>query len=111
VIGSVLLVLISLLFALNLVLLVFYIRKIKSILKGNRRIHAVGIGGLVSGLLGIGCAACGSVVLTSILSSIGASGLLLLLPLHGSEFGILGVLLLCMSIYVLVRRIQQPLVC
>ena len=109
--GEVLLIIIALLFALNLTLLVFYIRKVKSVLKGNHHIHAVGIGGLVSGLLGIGCAACGSIVLSAILSAVGASGLLLLLPLHGSEFGILGVMLLVFSITVLVRKINQPLVC
>lgn len=110
-IGSILLIVIAILFALNLTLLVFYIRKIKSLLKGSKRIHAVGIGGLVSGLLGIGCAACGSIVLTAILSSIGASGLLILLPFHGSEFGLLGVALLAFSIYELIKRINEPLVC
>ena len=109
--GSILLIIIAILFALNLTLLVFYIRKVKSILKGSKRIHAVSIGGLVSGLLGIGCAACGSIVLTAVLSSIGASGLLVLLPLHGSEFGFLGAVLLSFSIYELVKRISEPIVC
>ncbi len=109
--GSVLLILISLLFAINFAFLIYYIRRVKKILKGSKRIQAVGIGGLVSGLLGIGCAACGSIVLTAILSSIGASGLLLILPLHGSEFGILGILLLGFSIFMLARKIKEPLVC
>ena len=111
ILGSLLLFVISVLFALNLTLLIFYIRKVKSIMKGSKRIHAVGIGGLISGLLGIGCAACGSIVLTAVLSSIGASGLLILLPLHGSEFGFLGVALLAFSIYELVKRISAPVVC
>ncbi len=109
--GSILLVFISFLFAINLAFLVYYVRRVKSILKGSKRIQAVGMGGLVSGLLGIGCAACGSIVLTAVLSSIGASGLLLLLPLHGSEFGLLGIFLLGFSIAMLARKIKEPLVC
>lgn len=109
--GSVLLILISLLFSVNLAFLVYYIRKVKKVLKGSKRIQAVGIGGLVSGLLGIGCAACGSIVLTAILASVGAPGLILLLPLHGGEFGILGIVLLLFSILMLSRKIKEPLVC
>ena len=59
----------------------------------------------------MGCAACGSVILTAFLGTIGAGGLLLLLPFHGAEFGIIGLLLLCASIRYLIKKIAEPLVC
>ena len=58
----------------------------------------------------MGCAACGSFLLTS-LTLAGASGVLTLLPLGGSEFGIIGAVLLALAIYMTAKKIQDPLVC
>lgn len=55
--------------------------------------------GVVLGTLGAGCAACGSVVLAGVLSLVGATGLLTLLPLDGLEFSLLALLALLLSIY------------
>jgi hypothetical protein len=84
----------------------------------NRRIVDVkeaGIGtgflGITSGVLGMGCAACGSFLLTSVLSLFGVSWLLSYLPLAGEEFGIVGVLLIAISIYLTAKKIQNPAVC
>jgi hypothetical protein len=41
----------------------------------------------------------------------GAGGLLALLPFHGAEFGVLGVILLGFSMQQLAKRINDPLVC
>lgn len=57
------------------------------------------IGGIGLGLLGAGCAACGSAVLAGLLSIAGASGLLLALPLDGLEFSALAMLALLLSLY------------
>lgn len=57
------------------------------------------IGGIGLGLLGAGCAACGSAVLAGLLSIAGASGLLLALPLDGLEFSSLAMLALLLSLY------------
>lgn len=72
---------------------------------------ATGFLGITSGIIGVGCAACGSFLLTSILSFIGAGSLLVLLPLHGSEFGILGMLLLIFAVFRTAKQIENPLVC
>lgn len=55
--------------------------------------------GVVLGMAGAGCAACGSAVLIGILSLFGASGAVLLLPLGGLEISILAVVALLLSTY------------
>jgi len=45
------------------------------------------------------------------LSLVGASGALAFLPLGGSEFGIIGVILLVVSIYIMSKQITNPAVC
>lgn len=47
----------------------------------------------------------------SILSLFGASWILSFLPLGGGEFGILGVILLTVSLYMTAKQIQNPAVC
>ncbi len=72
---------------------------------------AASVGGMVSGVFGIGCAACGSFVLMNIFAAIGLSGGIALLPLHGGEFGILSVALLGTSLVLVAKRIGSPQVC
>ena len=72
---------------------------------------AAGIGGLVSGVFGIGCAACGTFILTPLLALFGATGLFSLLPFGGEEFGFIGVGLLVYSIYAVTKKINSPMVC
>jgi hypothetical protein len=103
-------VVIAALFGVNMTLLVFYIRR-RQEASNNTKMHISSLGGLVSGIFGIGCAACGSVILTAILGLFGASGLLLLLPFHGAEFGVIGIILLSLSIRYLVKHINDPIVC
>ncbi len=67
--------------------------------------------GIVSSMLGIGCASCGSVILTSLIGLGSAAAVLTVLPLHGQEFGILGIGLLLFANIWLVRKIEQPIVC
>lgn len=104
-------VLIALLFGINIALFTFYIRKQRSIGGDAQPVLTAGVGGLVSGFLGIGCAACGTFILTTLLSVFGATAILAYLPLGGGEFGILGVALLSYSVYALVQKIKAPNVC
>jgi len=104
------LVLIAVLFGINIALLTFYIRRRQEASLGKRA-QLASIGGIVSASLGIGCAACGSVIITSVLALFGATSLLTLLPFHGQEFGFLGLILLLFSIHYLMKRINDPLVC
>lgn len=100
---------IALLFGVNLAMVVYFLRRKISEVKQTG--ITTGFLGVASGVLGVGCAACGSFLLTSGLSLIGASGILAFLPLAGAEFGILGVVLLSISIYLTAKQIQNPAVC
>jgi len=104
-------ILTSILFGINIALLVYYIKKVQGGVKSVFSGGATSIGGLFSGLLGIGCAACGTFIATSILSLFGAGALFGLLPLGGEEFGILAVFLLGYSVYRILKKINSPLVC
>jgi hypothetical protein len=55
--------------------------------------------GVFLGLLGAGCAACGSAILVGVLSLVGAAGLATALPLEGLEFSGLAVVALLLSTY------------
>lgn len=100
---------IALLFGVYLAMSLYFLRR------RIREVGQVGIAagflGATSGVLGIGCAACGSFLLTNVLSLVGASGALAFLPFGGSEFGIIGVLLLVFSIYLVAKQIENPAVC
>ncbi len=100
---------IALLFGVNLSMLVYLLRRKKAEVKKSGM--ATGFLGIGSGALGVGCAACGSFLLTSVLSLFGASSMLAFLPLAGGEFGILGVTLLSVSVYLAAGQIQNPAVC
>ena len=100
---------IAILFGINIVLFIHYVRTKKT---GVTKINSVaGVGGLVSGIFGIGCAACGSFILTWILGLIGAAGLISFLPLGGEEFGIIGVILLILSIRMITKKLTEPQTC
>lgn len=103
-------IIVSLLLGVNIALLTFYIRR-RQIGSKNYAGNTAGFLGAVAGAFGVGCAACGSIILTTVLASLGAGGLLLLLPFHGTEFGVLGIILLVFSVHQLAKRIDDPLVC
>lgn len=100
---------IAILFGINAAMIVHLVRRSRASI-GREGILAGG-GGITSGVLGIGCAACGSFLLTAILSSFGAAGALALLPLRGSEFGILSAALLFVSLLFISKKIAEPLLC
>ncbi len=100
---------ISILFGIYVAMAAYYFSRRTSVVQSGGA--ALGAGGMISGILGIGCAACGSVIATGTLSFLGASGAVALLPLRGGEFGLLGVVLLAASIVALAKKINDPLVC
>ncbi len=100
---------IALLVGINTALATYQIRRQKQNL--SRSGTAASSLGVLSGVFGIGCAACNSLVLVSVLGMVGAAGIVPLLPLKGGEFGIIGVLLLATATYMLARQIAKPLVC
>ncbi len=101
-------IVIAILFGIYIAMLTYFLkRRIKA---GGQGGVATGFFGIASGVLGIGCAACGSFLLTSF-SIVGVSGVLAFLPLGGSEFGIIGVILLAVAVYMTAKQIVSPLVC
>lgn len=100
---------IAILFGLNIAMVAYFLKRTRTLLAGKDM--AAGFGGIASGALGIGCAACGSFILSTTLSLFGAAGALALLPLQGGEFGILSVVLLLVSLSLISTKIAAPLIC
>ena len=96
---------VSVLFSINIILIVYILRRRFAGLDGKTFAAVFGGGG--AGVLSAGCAVCGSFALSAILSVFGAGGALALLPLRGGEFGILSVALLSASIYMIARKIAD----
>jgi hypothetical protein len=82
----------------NLAMVAYHVRE-HGLSAGGSGGSAGSAAGVVLGALGAGCAACGSAVLAGVLSLVGASGLVLLLPLDGAEFAILASVALVLSMY------------
>ncbi len=100
-------VLVSFLFAINTSFLVFYLLRSARISKST----GLGISGFILGLIGIGCATCGSVILTALFGIGATAGFIRYLPLKGQEFGIISIVILSFSIHLLAKEIKDPLVC
>lgn len=93
--GGIALLAVAVLSGINIALVVYHIREHNLSASGS----GGSIVGITLGLLGAGCAACGSAILLGVLSLFGASGLLLVLPLHGLELSMLAVVALLLSMY------------
>ena len=100
-------ILVSLLFAINFSFFVYFFLRAARFSKET----GIGTSGFIFGIIGIGCATCGSVILSSILGIGATAGFIGILPLKGQEFGILSIILLSISIYLLSKKIKDPLVC
>ncbi|WP_227357418.1 hypothetical protein [Haladaptatus salinisoli] len=83
------------LFGINFSMVVYYFREHSANLQSGTS-SAVGV---IFGTLGAGCAACGSVVLTGLLSFVGATSVLTLLPFDGLSFSAFALVVFLLSIY------------
>lgn len=92
---TVVLVATGVLVGINLAMVTYHVREHRVSLRGG----SGGVGGVVLGTLGGGCAACGSAVLAGLVSTAGASGVLVALPLDGLEFALLAIVTLVVSSY------------
>jgi hypothetical protein len=88
-------------------LLAYYIRQTAK-LQQSMGMSAVGV---ATSLLGVGCASCGSVVLTSLIGFGATTAVLGFLPFRGQEFGFLGIGILLFAINFTMKKINDPLVC
>ncbi|MHB1293001.1 MAG: hypothetical protein ACYCY5_12560 [Sulfuricella sp.] len=100
---------IPVLFGVDIAMIVYFLRQKRARLPRGE--IAAGVGGAASGAVAAGCAACGSFLLATMLSFLGASGALALLPLKGGELGVLSIALLLLSIFLIARKIVAPVVC
>ena len=67
--------------------------------------------GLFTAFLGVGCAACGTALLSVILGFFGFSTMLNVLPYQGQEIGYVGLIFLCFATYFLAKKVTAPNVC
>lgn len=95
---------ISILFAVNAVLLIYFftIQRELGLQSGG-----TGVIGAFGGMIGVGCASCGSVIF----SFLGLSAAAAILPFQGKEFIVLGIFLLSWSIVGVSVRIQKKGIC
>lgn len=91
------------LFGINVAMVVHYLRDRFAL----DRAAGTGIAGTIVGMLGVGCASCGSVLVSALFGS----GVVALLPLHGVEFGLFGIAILLVSIYLAAKKISRPETC
>ncbi len=102
----------AVLFGANVTLIVYYLRLRRTLVKhAGSGVIAASVGGLASGLLGVGCAACGTLILSPALTFLGAGTVITSLPFGGEEFGLLGVAMLVVSLIWGAKRIAELAMC
>jgi hypothetical protein len=103
---------IAVLFGLNVATITFAYRKRRRLARqSGQTLTVASLGGLASGLFGIGCAACGTFVLSPALAFLGIGTFAALMPFGGEELGALGVGMLSLSLVMCAKKIGQPMMC
>ncbi len=100
---------IAMLFGITAAMITYLVKRRRLAAAGQN--IAIGSSAMASGALGIGCAACGSLIAGTMLPLLGATGALAMLPLNGEEFGILSVVLLFVSLALISKSIAEPVTC
>ncbi|MFW0862262.1 MAG: hypothetical protein ACKKL6_01625 [Candidatus Komeilibacteria bacterium] len=100
-------VLVAIVAGINIAMLVYLLRRQA---KATKEAGA-SFFGIVAGMIGIGCAACGSVILTTLFGLGFTASLISFLPLDGAEFMILALLAMIISVYYVSKKIVNPMVC
>ena len=103
---------IAVLFGMNVAVMTYDFRERRMrAMQSGQVVTAASLGGLLSGLFGIGCAACGTFVLSPTLAFFGIGTFAAVLPFGGEEFGALGVGMLGLSLVLCARKIGQSATC
>lgn len=92
---AVVLLSISVLVGVNIAMLVYHVRTHDL----GAREGTGSAAGVALGIVGAGCAACGSAILGGLLTLVGAGAALTLLPLHGLEFALLAFVAVLLSLF------------
>jgi hypothetical protein len=103
--------LLSVLLGVQLALLMHFIRSRQATAGTVVRVKLLSVGSTVAAAFGIGCAACGSLLLSSLLATVGGAAFMLWLPLHGGELSVIAVAVLLYSCWRLLREIGKVSVC
>lgn len=90
----------------NFILVGYYFKKRRTF-TGIKKLSLSG----VLALFGVGCAACGGLLLSTIVNIAGATSLIVFLPFGGSEFLVLAIALLTYSVISISKKINEPFVC
>jgi len=106
--GATTTVITAILFGINASLFAYIVRQ-RSLAKISGSEASASIIGTILGIFGIGCASCGSLVLSLLLPILGTS--LTALPMHGQEFSLLGIILLLVALSITARKIASPSTC
>ena len=96
--------------SLSLLFILFYVLFNESKKIGKKK-SVLGMTGVFLSILGFSCISCGIGLLSSILSLFGLSSLALYFPLHGLEFGFLGIITINVTSYLVLKRLKNPFVC
>lgn len=101
----------AILLGINLAMVIYFLRR--RFAGFNRAGATTGFVGTASGALGVGCVACssGPILITAILTSIGAGTLTQFLPFKGQEFSVAGIIFLIASIYFTARQVEKSELC
>lgn len=102
-----LLISVSILVGLNMSMMVYYFKQRIAFQKSS----GTGIAGLFLGFIGVGCASCGSILLSSIIGVGAAASFIGFLPFKGLEFSFLSIAILIFSFYITAKKASDPLVC
>lgn len=100
-------IVLSVLSGVNISALVFYI---KNKIAAGREAGLGGLG-LAMGILGVGCLSCGSVILSFLFGTTTTLMFISNLPLKGIEFGLVAIVLLLLSIYLVAKKINNLNIC
>lgn len=98
----------SLMGGINLSMAYTYMRLRGDVIVGSGLYSGIG---LFFAFLGIGCAACGTALLSVILGFFGFTAMLQVLPYQGQEIGYIGLIILCIATYALAQKVSAPNVC
>jgi len=73
-----------------------------------KRETGLGFSAIAVSFLGLGCSACGSLILSSLIGLTATTAVIDWLPLEGLEFGLLGIFILLLAIYLTAYKISAP---
>lgn len=103
--NSLLTVVIAVLFGVSTAGIVYYFRLYKA--TAVSAVSAFSAGGVASGIIALGCASCGSLIVGFLASFFSASSLLIFIPYQSIVFGALATVMLCLSLYILNKKLAS----